>query len=232
MRPLLLAHRGARKHAPENTLAAFRLAMHHGCDGFELDIRRTADARCILCHDKKFARREVEKSSFDELMQAYLRRVPGCCEDERPPVIERVLESFPNAFVDLEIKVSGVEENVLAAVRAHPPAGGYVVSSFLPEVILKYRDLDPSAPLGLIAQTSRRLAKWSELPIQAVFVYRTLIGEELIQEIHSARNQVFAWTVNSRREMLRFAEWGVDGIISDDTELLVETLGAPRYISD
>ena len=223
MRPLLLGHRGARRSAPENTLAAFRIALEHGCDGFEVDLRLTADAQCVLCHDKRLARREVEKSSYAELVEAYRRRAPNCCEEDSPTLVERVLTRFPDAYVDLEIKVGGVEEHVAAAVRTHPPRHGYCVSSFLPEVLLRYRALEPAAPLGLIAQTDKRLAAWRELPIQAVFVYRTLVSRELIRQLQRAGKEVFVWTVNDAREMVRFAEWGVDGIISDHTQRLAST---------
>lgn len=227
MPPLLLGHRGARRSAPENTLAAFRIALEQGCDGFELDLRRTADAQCVLCHDKHLARREVEKSSYSELLQAYRKRRPDCCDEDSPTLLERVLARFSGAYIDIEIKVAGVEEDVAAAVRMHPPQA-YCVSSFLPEVLLRYRALEPAAPLGLIAQTTKRLAAWRELPVQAVFAYRTLVTSELIREVHRTGRQLLVWTVNEPREMLRFAEWGADGIISDRTELLVRTLDPGR----
>lgn len=228
MRPLLLGHRGARRRSPENTIAAFRRALADGCDGFEMDLRRTADAHCVLCHDKRLYRREVENSTYAELLEAHRRRRPDCSEDECPTLLERVLQNFPNAYMDLEIKVPGLEQNVAAALRAHPPAGAYIVSSFLPEVLLRYRQLEPGTPLGLIAQTSRRLSLWPTLPIESVFVYRTLLTARLMDEWHGAGKRVFVWTVNDRRDMQRFAQWGVDGIISDDAELLVRTLHPDR----
>ncbi len=58
-RPLLLGHRGARRAAPENTLEAFDLALAHGCDGFEFDVRMTRDGRCVICHDPRLRGREI-----------------------------------------------------------------------------------------------------------------------------------------------------------------------------
>ena len=223
MRPLLLGHRGVRRHAPENTIAAFRLALEHGCDGFEFDLRRTADAQCILCHDPRLAGRDVEKTPYAALLEAHRRRARNCGDDECPPLLDQVLEGFPGAFLNLELKVPGLEEAVAASVKARRLPGGYIVSSFLPEVLVRLRQLAPDMPLGLIAQTYKRLALWSTLPIDAVFVYRTLLSRESVREFHDAGKRVFAWTVNDRREMVRFAEWGVDALISDDTRLLAET---------
>ena len=61
-KPLLLGHRGAKSYAPENTIEAFELALQHGCDGFEFDVRFTADAQAVICHDPKFNRVEIATS--------------------------------------------------------------------------------------------------------------------------------------------------------------------------
>jgi glycerophosphoryl diester phosphodiesterase len=95
-----------------------------------------------------------------------------------------------------------------------------VVSSFLPQVVEAFARRDSNVPLGIICDSRRQLARWKDLPINAVMLKRGLVSAELVDELHAAGKQVFAWTVNSAREMTRFAEWGVDGIISDDTKLL------------
>ena len=219
MRPLLLGHRGARRSSPENTLAAFQRALDHGCDGFEFDLRQSSDAHCVVCHDPKLAGRVVERSTYDSLLAAHRRRNPGCREDECPTLLDVVLQKFSAAFLDVELKVGGIEEAVLRLLRAHPPRR-FLVSSFLPEVIARCRELDPSLPLGLICEDRKQLARWEKLPIQAVFAHRKLVTRELVSELHAAGQQVFVWTVNDEREMRRLAELGVAGLISDDSELL------------
>src|SRR5438874_482554 len=98
-RPLLLGHRGARGRkysVRENTIAAFDLALQHGCDGFEFDVRLTADNCAVVCHDAKFAGITIAKSDA-----ARLRGLP---------LLETVLERYArNAFLDIEIKVPGLE---------------------------------------------------------------------------------------------------------------------------
>lgn len=223
MRPLLLGHRGARRACRENTLAAFQRALEHGCDGFEFDVRHTADAQCILCHDAKLAGRSVARSEFDALLQAHRRRNPECGDDDCPPSLEAVLQRFSQAFLDIELKVAGGEAAVLHSLRAYPPQR-YVLSSFLPQVIRRCRELDSRLPLGLICEKRSELAQWASLPIDNLFAHHRLAEPALLEEVHAAGKKLFLWTVNDATQMRRWAERGVDGIISDDTQLLARTL--------
>ncbi|MBZ5630693.1 MAG: glycerophosphodiester phosphodiesterase [Acidobacteriia bacterium] len=209
---LLLGHRGARRYAPENTFAAFELALAHGCDGFEFDVRLTADRHCVICHDPRLAGRDIEKSRYRQL-------APGT------PCLPEVLEKFAaRAFLDIELKVTGQEACVAAMLREHPPQRGYFVSSFLPQAIDRLSAADQSLPLGLICDSRRQLTAWPSLPIQALFLERRLVTPGIVKTLGSAGKKIFVWTVNREREMRRCADLAVDGIISDDTRLLAETL--------
>lgn len=209
-RPLLLGHRGARRHAPENTLEAFDLCLLHGCDGFEFDVRLCADGHDVICHDARIARHEVAKSNFDQL---------------GAPCLEDVLARYASrAFLDIELKVEGLETAVVELVRRYPPRRGYFVSSFLPGVVEALYRLDAHIPLGLICNSRSQLAGWTAVPVQALFLERRLCSAVAADALHRAGKQVFVWTINRAEEMHGFAALGVDGIISDDTELLAQTL--------
>jgi len=82
----------------------------------------------------------------------------------------------------------------------------------------------PELPLALICENFRQLRRWPSLPIGTVMLHRKLATQDLIAELHSAGKRVFVWTVNRERQMKEFAERGIDGIISDDTRLLAQTL--------
>ncbi|HJX00990.1 MAG TPA: glycerophosphodiester phosphodiesterase [Terriglobales bacterium] len=208
-RPLLLGHRGASKYAPENTAAAFDLALRHGCDGFELDVRYTRDSRCVICHNAFHRRRRISARLFPDLDL---------------PSAEDVIRTYTNrAFLDIELKVPGEAGPILKALRDANP-DKFVISSFLPTVLQVVRDADPSIPLGLICENLRQFRKWESLPVSMVIVEKKLATRALIDELHAAGKQVLVWTVNRKAQMLRFAELGVDGLISDDTRLLADTL--------
>jgi glycerophosphoryl diester phosphodiesterase len=211
--PLLLGHRGARRAATENTLRAFDLALEHGCDGFEFDVRCTADAECVICHDPRYSGLDVGKSALSALRN----------HGEFPSLAEVISRYAARAFLDIEVKVEGLEEAVKSLVAQLAP-NRYVVSSFLPDVLTRIHQLNPQLPTGLILDRSRTLADWRELPIRYVIAEQSLVTRELITEAHAAKKQVFVWTVNRVDDMRRLRDGHVDGIISDDTELLCRTL--------
>ncbi len=215
--PLLLGHRGARSYAPENTIAAFDLALAHGADGFEFDVRRTSDKQSIICHDPRLNRLLVRRHTFKQLQES-------CASPELgSPSLEDVLDRYArSAFLNIEVKVRGVEPLVARAVKRVRPRR-YFISSFLPSVVRKLHALDVSLVLGTLAQTRWQLRRWRMMPATYVVPHYRLLSLRLMEKLHVAGKIVVTWTVNDPRLMRRFAEMGVDGIISDDTRLLVQT---------
>lgn len=210
---LLLGHRGARavKSIPENTMASFDRALADGCDGFEFDVRLTADGDAVICHDAKVGKVEIAKATAGQL--------------PRLPRLKQMIEVYRDAFLDIELKVVGTEKMLLDLLGKWPPRKGFVVSSFLPEALEAVHSTGASVPLGLICETRRQLRRWEEVPVEYVMPHLLLVDEELVEELHAAGKKVIVWTVNMAAEMRRFAQWGVEGIISDRTGLLARTLG-------
>ncbi|HZU21865.1 MAG TPA: glycerophosphodiester phosphodiesterase [Terriglobales bacterium] len=214
--PLLLGHRGARRVSPENTLAAFTLALEHGCHGFEFDVRRTCDAKSVICHDARYYSMDVARTTL-----AALRK-----RAEFPTLNEVISRFGGRAFLDIELKIAGLEQAVADAV-AELPRHRFVISSFLPNVLARIRLIDLKLPTGLIFDRSRTLADWRDLPIHYVIAEQSLAAPALVREAHAHGKRLFVWTVNRQADMLRLRDSGVDGIISDDTELLCRTLHHP-----
>ena len=225
-RPLLLGHRGLRPVRrfgvrtsralvpPENSIAAFDRALAAGCDGFEFDVRFTSDKRAVLWHDPQMDGREVSLADYAEL---HRRRSHLAC-------VEDVLDRFAKtAYLDVELKVAGNEEVIVAALRTTPPTQGFVVSSFLPKVVFRLHELDSSLPLGYVCKRAEDVQRWSSLPIRVFIPHLRLVSKRLIDDVHSHGIQLFTWTVNRQSDMLRLAAAGVDGLISDDPALLVRT---------
>jgi glycerophosphoryl diester phosphodiesterase len=212
--PLLLGHRGARAlhSVPENTLLSFDRALADGCDGFEFDVRLTADGSAVVCHDPQSAGIDIAQARAEDL--------PAL------PRLEDVLARYhERAFLDVELKVAGLEAMVATMLRKFPPQRGFVISSFLPEVVRQMHAQGSAIPLGLICETRAELADWKELPVDYVIPHHKLVEPESISMIRDAGRKILVWTVNDAKTMTRFARAGVDGIISDDTNLLARTLG-------
>jgi glycerophosphoryl diester phosphodiesterase len=141
------------------------------------------------------------------------------------PQLQDVLTRYHDrAFLDIELKVSGLERIAITLLRDHPPRRGFVVSSFLPEVLRATHVLDASIPLGLICETKAELRSWSDLAIDYLIPHYKLLDSALVSEIRAADKKILVWTVNTPADMKRFALLGVDGIISDNTSLLFHTL--------
>ena len=213
-RPLLLGHRGARstRSIPENTIASFDLALDHGCDGFEFDVRLTADGEAVICHDPEIEGVEIARARAKDLSQL--------------PLLQQVLTRYQaTAFLDIEIKVPGLEETVIQMLQKYPPEKGHVVSSFLPEVLLALHSLDAELQLGLIYETTSHYREWNSLPVQFVMPHQTLIDINVIRDLHEAGRKVLAWTVNVQERMLELRDMEAEGIISDRTDLLGKLRG-------
>lgn len=222
-RPLLLGHRGARRAAPENTLAAFALCLEHGCDGFEFDVRLTSDGQAVVCHDARVFGMEVARHPLAQLRERAAKR--GLAGERGITLLAEVMERFAaRAYLDIELKVPGAEKLTLDLLRRYPPRRGYVISSFLPGVLANVRARQRDAVLGFISDRARNLARWRELDVALVIAEHKVLTPKLIEELREAGKRVFVWTVNRASQMERFAGRGVDGIISDDTALLHHTL--------
>jgi glycerophosphoryl diester phosphodiesterase len=212
VRPLLLGHRGGRgnRFAPENTLAAFDLALEQGCDGFEFDVRLSGDGQAVVCHDAKFGGRDIAQTSARE---------------SRLPLLREVLQRYRGkAFLDIELKVAGLEAATLNLLQAYPPARGCVISSFLPEVLVELHRKNSTVPLGLICETRPEFDLWRSLPVQYVIPHYKLLERSQLAVLKRKERRVIVWTVNSTAAMKKFAGWGVHGIIADDPGVLAHSL--------
>lgn len=220
--PLLLGHRGARalKSIPENTFLSFDRALKDGCDGFEFDVRLTADGAAVICHNPRFHGIEIAAASSRQLGNL--------------PRLDEVLVRYQkSAFLDIEFKVTGLERQAASLLRDLPPRRGFVASSFLPEVLQELHAVDPAIPLGLICETPNQLRSWTELSIEYVVPHHKLVDSVLLRQLKNAGKKALIWTVNDSAQLIHFRDLGVDGIISDKTNLLCRRLsgGGASHVS-
>ena len=201
----------------ENTLAAFDLALQHGCGGIEFDVRRTADGEAVICHDPRVKGLSIARFAYGGLLE----RVPEL------PTLRAVLQRYARcAYLYIELKVEGLEEQLLNALQESPPQRGYVVASFFPNILQSLHGRNREIPLGYICGQRTKLSRWRDLPVGAVMLEQRFITRDLLQQVHDAGKQVFAWTVDREARMRKLAALGVDAIVSNQTELLARTLGS------
>ncbi len=225
---LLLGHRGCRGDFTENTLAAFDHAIECGCDGFEFDVRLSADGIPVIWHDARVRGRVIARQTFGSLCK-------GCALPGRLPRskaielcrLEEVLARYAQVgWMDIELKVRGAEAQVVELLRHYGPARGFVVSSFRRSVLLELHRIDPGLPLAFIFERMPREKTWRDLPIQFVKPGARLVNQARVRQFHAAGMKVLTWTVNHASAMRRLSEAGVDGMIGDDPAALVDGMAA------
>jgi glycerophosphoryl diester phosphodiesterase len=223
-RPLVLAHRGARQVAPENTIDAFTTALELGADGVELDVHRTSEGGLVVHHD-------AEANEIGVLAEARLDEIRAVRADI--PTLAEALDACLGSLVNIEIKnLPGdadfdpddtVADLVVDLLSARGRDDKVLISSFNLMTIDRVRALDESLPTAFLVMLGLE-------PIAAVelchehghgtlhpFVGMLAGGAagEVAARAHALGLHTNAWTVNDPEEMRRLADAGVDGIVTD-----------------
>lgn len=240
-RPLILAHRGARDVAPENTLAAFQAAIDVGADGFELDVTRCSTGEIVVIHDDTVDRTTNSSGRVGTMSFYVIREMDagswfsGEFARQRIPMLAEALDlAQAAARVNIEIKgrnirSDGIEEEIAGMVRARGMVEQVIISSFNPVALGRMRAVAPEIACALLysqdlpVYLSRAWARhW--IRIQALHPHYTMVDETYVAWARSKGYRVNVWTVNDPRAMRRMIDLGVDAIITDDPARLVEML--------
>ncbi len=240
-KPFIFAHRGSSAHAPENTLAAFELAVKQGADGVELDVKLSADGQVIVIHDQTVDRTTDGSGNVTQMtLPALLELDAGrffseSYRRERIPTLDEVFETFGRRLlINVELTnyatpFDGLVPKVVELVRKHALEKRVLFSSFFPHNLRRARRLMPEVSRGLLAWAGW-MGVWSRTwgwrgPYQALHPYFTTVNERLVQRVHAAGRRAHAWTVNDEVAMRHLIALGVDGIFTDDPLLAGCILG-------
>ena len=146
-RPLVIAHRGASADAPDNSLSAFEVAIEHGADMVELDVRRTADGTLVAHHSARRRGIPLERLTYAELVRR---------SRYRPPRLDEVLSLCAGRVaVDVEVKEPGYEAAILEHVGRRMRMEHVLVTSFQTGVIQTIKALRPGLSCGLVVGLGR-----------------------------------------------------------------------------
>lgn len=234
--PRWIAHRGAGKLAPENTLAAFRLGAAHGYRMFECDAKLSADGVVFLLHDDTLDRTSDGHGTAGELPWSTLsQRDAGAWHSRQyagePLPTLGAIASFCQAnacLLNIEIKpTKGLEEEtgrVVAQVAAQLWSGADVpplLTSFQPTSLAGARRTAPDLPRGLLLESLRDgwLETARSLGCVAVVCDQDLWDEQAKAAVHSAGMRALAYTVNEPVVAERLWLLGIDGLITDRVDL-------------
>jgi glycerophosphoryl diester phosphodiesterase len=225
---LVIGHRGASGHAPENTFAAFKKAVALGAAFIETDLQLSRDAHFVAIHDATVNRTTSGQGAVHDMTLAELRKLDAGSwfgsefAGERIPTLEEIFEfSKKNDVVFyLEIKPGGSwggEHALVGALRESGEIPRTVVISFDAAIVLSLRKIEPTLMTGLLydGQIENPIDKGVEIGARQLVVRGDLVTPAMIAQIHKKDLQVVCWTVNQPAHMRMLMAAGVDGIMSD-----------------
>ena len=232
--PLVLAHRGARTVAPENTIEAFTIALAQGADGVELDVHRTADDGLVVHHD-------AEAPGLGVLA----RRTIAEIRSARPeiPTLAEVLDACAGSLVNVEIKnlpgdadydeTDQAARLVVDLLRDRGFHDDVLVSSFNLATIDRVRELEPAVPTGLLSMFG--MDPFDALDLCNLRGHGSLhpfvgilpsgAATAVVRRAHELEIRINVWTVNDAYEIARLATAGVDAVITDVPDVARAQLG-------
>jgi glycerophosphoryl diester phosphodiesterase len=210
-----IAHRGASRDAPENTLEAFFLAVEQSADMIETDLHMTSDGEIVLLHNPEVGDSEVGQLTLDEVR----KKLPGLVT--LPEALDALGDRIP---FNLELKrgldhsYSGLERRALEEVTPRGLLEKTLFSSFYDSVLERLRQLEPRARTALLI--SRRAAmsideRADQLDVEAVHPERAVVTQSLIERLQIEGYKVHVFTVDDPEDQKRMIEWGVDGIFTN-----------------
>ena len=238
--PLVIAHRGASVYAPENTIAAFRLAAELGADAVELDAKLTADGQIIVHHDRTLDRTTNGTGLIQARTLAELRYLDAgshfdpSYSGERIPTLNEVFRAVADRLL-INIELSNyaspfdrLPEAVVKLIREFGLEKRVLLSSFNPVGLMKARKLAPEIQLGLLVvdKEPRWLRAFFNMiaPHEAIHPSIALVSEEMIEDQHRQGCWVNVWTVNELEDIKRLVHLSVEGVITDVPDLAREVV--------
>lgn len=248
--PTLTAHRGGAGLAPENTLPAFRGAVEDwAADMIELDVRVTADGRCVVIHDPTVDRTTDGTGAVASMRLAELARLdagyrftrdggrtfPYRGRGIRVPTIEEVFDALPTTPLLIEVKAAAAQPPLFDAIRDAGAASRVVLAS---EAGSDWSISD--AYEGAVCASSDDLRRFYTLrrlglarlwapdaALASVPEYwsgRHIVTPRFVRSLHAHGIPVHVWTVDETDDMHRLLDWGVDGLLTDRPDRLADVL--------
>lgn len=253
-KPLVIAHRGGRRIAPENTLEAFQKSVDLGVDVFELDIHTAKDGELIVIHDKSVDRTTNGKGKVAEMTLAEIQKLdaghhwtddegktfPYRGKDVRIPTLREVFEAFPDSLINIEPKHSEPSpvNKLCGLIKEFKRIDKVVVASTIKTVLTDFRrdcpgvatSASPTEAISFMVRYKLNLEDNYTPSMQSLQVIKSIgtwqfLTKGYMKAAHEKNLEVHVWTINKTEDMQKLIDVGVDGIITDYPDRLVELIG-------
>jgi glycerophosphoryl diester phosphodiesterase len=257
---MVIAHQGGNHLWPDNTLFAFQNAVALGADVLEMDLHITSDDTLVIIHDETVDRTtdgsgEVEQMTLAEIkaLDAAYRwtRDDGATYPYRGqgiqiPTLEEVFQAFPGQRMTIEIKKTerSMAKPFCAMIRKYNMQNRVLVASFHDQRMAEFRAECPEVATSSARQETTVFVLLSKVWLGGLFSPQfhslqvpkessgiTVMTPEFVQAAHARNLKVEPWTINDPEQMRQYLAWGVDGMITDRPDLLLEILGRQNQAS-
>lgn len=217
-----IGHRGARGHAPENTLLSLDTGIAMGAQAVEFDVQLHPSGELLLLHDLRVDRTTNGKGLLADLSFDALRRLDAG-RGQHLPTLEEALDLIANrVWVNIEIKTwGGTGAAIARVVRQYVadgwPAERFLVSSFhLPE-LYEFREAAPEIPVGVLycGIPLEWAGTAAEIGAASVNLSAEFVDRQMVADAHARGLEVYVYTVNEPEDLALMRELGVDGVFSD-----------------
>ncbi len=230
----VIAHRGASAIAPENTLAAFQLAMDARADAIELDVRLTADGNVVVIHDAHLKRTTNGKGLVEQSSTGRIKSLSAGSwfgdrySEERVPLLSEVLELVMGKIgIDIELKQEhhqkgfSLLKRTLAIIREHGAEEYILLTSFNYSMIKTVRVSNRKITTGVIGHpyhvlSASSLAETQEAEAQFLICNRLSMRKKIITDLHQRQLSCGVYTVNTASALQKSLRYGVDCIFTDN----------------
>ncbi len=238
-RTLVYGHRGARAYAPMNTLPSFELAVQQGAHGVELDVHRSRDGYPVICHDFTVDSTTDGSGRVTDMTLGQLKALDAGVRFDpkfagtRIPTLDEVFEAVgKRVFVNVEIKsesveTDGVEQVTADCITRHNMQARVIVSSFNPLALKRFRAIMPDVPIGfLYAEDSPAEVHTliQGLNYEAYHPHYELIDSQVVADAKRSNHIINTWTVNDPLRAQGLRDLGVQGIITDKPDVILDAL--------
>ena len=251
---MVFAHRGGMGLFPENTIIAFENAEKLGVDVLEIDVHPTKDGKVVVIHDDSIDRTTNGKGRISEFTYEELEKFdaaynfsldngktfPYRGKGIKIPLLSDVLSQFQNMKISIEIKETDgkIEEKVIELIKNYKMEDKVIIASEEFEILKKIREINPEIATSMSEKEVRSFytsfvtyillnfykPKADALSIPPEAEGRTLANKNFINSSHKKGLKIFVWTINEEEEMRELIKFGVDGIITDYPDKLIEIL--------
>ncbi|MBL4638573.1 MAG: hypothetical protein JKY76_04350 [Proteobacteria bacterium] len=238
---MVIAHRGASSYAPENTLAAFDLALQMGVSQFELDVHLSSDNHVVVIHDDSLKRTTNADGWVNNHTLAALKELDAGSWfgtqfiDEQLPSLDEVLARYKGR-VHLHIELKG-ESTTLALrtadlIRKHGMEGQVTMTSFQKERLEEMRRYAPELPTAwlVIAARSSIIEQARQLGLSQLCPLANFVTANLVKRIHNEGLIVRAWGVKTENLMHKAVQAGVDGMTVNFPDKLIAYLDSQKRL--